>query len=193
MNIQRNISVLLLLFAMLGTVRGQNAAVKTNLLYDAALNANAGIEVKLARKWSLDLSGQVNLWTINNHKWKHWMAQPEARYWFCQPFMKSFIGFHAIGGEYNVGNIRNSVSFLGTDFSKLTDHRYEGWAIGGGIAYGYALALSKHWDFEFEIGIGYIYTEFTKYSCAECSHELGKGHHHYYGPTKAAVNLVYVF
>lgn len=193
MNIKKKLCVLILVLATVVGVRGQDAAVKTNLLYDAALNANAGIEFKLARKWSLDLTGQVNLWTVNDHKWKHWLAQPELRYWFCQPFMKGFLGFHAIGGAYNVGNIRNHISFLGTDFSKLSDRRYDGWAVGGGIAYGYAVAMSKHWNLEFELGVGYVYTEFKKYTCAECSHELGRSHHNYYGPTKAAINLVYLF
>lgn len=37
--------------------------------------------------------------------------------------------------------------FLGTDFSWLKkDYRYEGWFIGAGVAYGYAWALSKHWN-----------------------------------------------
>lgn len=193
MNIKKKFCLLILALGIVAGARGQDVAVKTNLLSDAALNANAGVEVKLARKWSLDLTGQMNLWPINDHKWKHVLFQPEARYWFCQPFMKSFLGFHAIGRLYNVGNIDNDISFLGTDFSKLSDRRYEGWAVGAGIAYGYALPLSKHWDFEFEIGIGYVYTEFKEFSCAECSRELDRGHHHYYGPTKAAVNLVYVF
>lgn len=167
--------------------------IKTNILPDAALSPNLGVEFKLAKKWSLDLTGELNLWTINDHKWKHWLAQPEARYWFCEPFVKHFIGIHAIGGQYNAGNIKNGITFLGTPFKNLSDYRYEGWAAGGGIAYGYALPLAKHFNMEFEIGIGYVYLKYKKYSCAECSHKLGDGHHNYYGPTKAAINLVYIF
>ncbi|MCH5223239.1 MAG: DUF3575 domain-containing protein [Muribaculaceae bacterium] len=173
--------------------KAQNVAVKTNLLYDATANANLGIEGKLAPKWSLDVSGDFNDWTIHGHKWKHWFVQPEARYWFCEAFLKHFIGLHVIGGQYNVGNIDTSIKFLGTDFSKLKDHRYQGWGIGGGVAYGYALPLSKHWNMEFEIGIGYVYLDYDIFQCQNCGRKVGRGHHNYFGPTKAAVNLVYIF
>ncbi len=65
--------------------------------------------------------------------------------------MGSFIGFHALGGSHNIGNVDLDFKFLGTDFSKLKDYRYEGWFVGAGVAYGYTWALSKHWNFEAEL------------------------------------------
>ena len=88
---------------------GQDVALKTNLLTDVTLNPNLGVEIGLAPKWTLDLTGQVNFWTIDGHKWKHWVVQPEARYWFCQRFGGHFLGFHAIGGQYN-SNIISVIS-----------------------------------------------------------------------------------
>ena len=71
------------LFLSLGT-NGQGVAVKTNLLYDATATINAGVEVGLAKRWTLDFSGNYNNWEMsNNRQWKHWLVQPEARYWFC--------------------------------------------------------------------------------------------------------------
>ncbi len=177
------------------SVMAQKAAVKTNLLYDATTTINLGVEFGLAPKWTLDVSGNYNPWTFsNNKKWKHWLVQPEARYWFCNKMMGHFVGVHALGGQYNVGNVDADFKFLGTDFSQLKDHRYEGWMVGAGVAYGYAWALSKHWNLEAEIGLGYVYTRYDKYKCEKCGEkvESDKGHH-YVGPTKAAVNLVYVF
>ena len=64
------------------TARSQDVAVKTNLFYDAFATINVGAEVGLAPKWTLDVSGNVNAWTLSHgRKWKHWMVQPEARYW----------------------------------------------------------------------------------------------------------------
>ena len=191
-------SLLLLVFAVGFSVAAQaqhkqNMAVKTNLLYDATATANLGLEVKLAPRWSFDLSGDFNQWTIRDHKWKHWFAQPEVRYWFCDAFAKHFVGIHAIGGEFNIGNIENNISFLGSDFSKLGSHRYQGWGAGGGIAYGYALPLSRYWNLEFEAGFGYAYLNYDKFECRNCGRQVGSGDHHYFGPTKAAINLVYVF
>ncbi|MFO3729033.1 MULTISPECIES: DUF3575 domain-containing protein [Butyricimonas] len=176
-------------------VKCQKMAVKSNLLYDATATINAGMEFCLATRWTFDLSGNYNGWTISgDRKWKHWMMQPEARYWFCDRFAGHFLGAHALGGKYNIGNLKNSISFLGTDFSKLTDRRYQGWFIGAGVAYGHSWILSKHWNFEAEIGVGYIYTHYDVYPCAECGTRLAKGRsHHYVGPTKAALNLVYLF
>ena len=179
---------------MATNAKGQNVALKTNLLYDATLTVNAGVEIGLAPRWSFDLSGNYNGWTVNDHKWKHWLAQPELRYWFCDRFAGHFMGLHLLGGEYNFGNIENTICFLGTDFSDLTNHRYQGWMAGAGIAYGYATILSRHWNLEFELGLGYVYTRYDVFNCAGCGKKIEKDQpHHYIGPTKAAVNLVYEF
>ena len=112
----------------------QKVALKTNLLYDATSTMNLGFEFGLSPKWTLDVSGNYNPWTFSkNKKWKHWLVQPEARYWFCNKMMGSFIGFHALGGSHNIGNVDLDFKFLGTDFSKLKDYRYEGWFVGAGL------------------------------------------------------------
>ncbi len=193
-NMKKMIMTMLFCLGVSYTVMAQKAAVKTNLLYDATTTMNLGVEIGLSPKWTLDVSGNLNPWTFsNNKKWKHWLVQPEARYWFCNKMMGHFIGFHAVGGQYNVGNINSNFKFLGTDFSKLKDHRYEGWFIGAGVAYGYAWALSKHWNIEAEIGVGYTYSQSDVYKCEKCGEKVEEKSHHYVGPTKAAVNLVYVF
>ncbi len=172
----------------------QNVAVKTNLLYDATLTINAGAEVAVAPRWSVDISGNLNAWTINQHRWKHWMIQPEARYWFCEALRGHFVGAHALGGQYNMGNFDLGINMLGTDFRKLKDYRYEGWYAGLGVAYGYSWIINRHWNFEAEIGFGWVYTRYDKYPCAHCGTKLAHDKpHNYVGPTKAALNLVYVF
>ena len=71
----------LFLFLGMESAKAQTVAVKTNLVYDATATINAGLEVGLAPKWSLDLSGNLNAWSKDeNTKWKYWMVQPEARY-----------------------------------------------------------------------------------------------------------------
>ena len=188
------IPMLLGLLLSFNSAKAQDVAIKTNLLYDATATVNIGVEVGLAPKWTLDLSGNLNAWNYDeNTKWRHWMAQPEARYWFCDRFSRHFIGFHAIGGQYNFGGIENNISFLGTNFKELTDKRYQGWGLGAGVAYGYAFILGKHWNLELELGVGYAYLDYDIFSCAGCGRNIGSGNNHYFGPTKAAINLVYVF
>ena len=190
---RRNRILWITLLAILGlapSLRAQDFALKTNLVSDAALSPNLGFEVGLAPRWSLDVSGQLNAWPVNGHKWKHWLVQPEARYWFCDAITGHFVAVHALGGQYNVMDFK----FLGTDFGKLKDHRYQGWFAGAGIAYGYSWLINKHWNIEAELGIGWIYTRYDKFECACCGRKVERDRpHNYFGPTKAAINLVYVF
>lgn len=172
----------------------QNIAFKTNLLYDVSATANLGVEIGLAPKWTLDISGNLNTWSKNDQtRWKHWMVQPEARYWFCDRFSRHFFGAHLIGGAFNFGNIKNNLSFLGTDFSVLSDNRYQGYAYGAGAAYGFAFMLSRHLNLELEAGFGYICFDYDTFDCSGCGQLTASGIHHYIGPTKAAVNLVFLF
>lgn len=174
--------------------KAQDAAIKTNLLSDIVLSPAVSVEAGLAPKWTAELTGQLNAWAINHHSWKHWMLMPEARYWFCQRFSGHFLGAHVLGGQYNFGNLHNNIKFLGTDFSKLTDERHQGWMVGAGLAYGYSWILDRRWNIEAEIGIGWVHTWYDVYPCAECGRKIRSNQQHdYFGPTKAAINLIYTF
>lgn len=183
------------MLASTGSVNAQKFAVKSNLLSDALLNPNIGIEVGLAPKWSLDVTGEFNAWNFSNGKrWKHWLLQPEARYWLCRRFAGHFFGLHVLGGQYNVGKIDWGINFLGTDFRRLKNERFQGWAAGAGIAYGYAWPVHPHWNIETEIGLGWVYTRYDAYPCAECGNRTQTDKpHNYVGPTKLALNVVYIF
>lgn len=190
--------VCILLCLLLGAwlqASGQNAVVKSNLLYDATTTLNLGVEFPLARKWTFDLSANFNGWQFaDNKKWKQLSVQPELRYWPCERFNGHFWGAHLLGGIYNFGNLDMDFTLFGTDFGQLKNHRYEGWMAGAGISYGYHWMLSRRWSLEAEIGIGYVYTRADKYECPRCGDKIEHDKpHHYFGPTKTAINLIYVF
>lgn len=189
------LAAVLLAILSVPAAHAQKAAIKTNILSDALLNPNLAAEFALAPRWTLDVSGEFNVWNLSHdRKWKHWVAQPEIRYWLCDRFAGHFFGAHLLGGQYNVGGIDIPLSFLGTDFRKLKDSRYQGWFGGAGIAYGYDWALSRHWNLEAEIGIGWTYTRYDRFRCAGCGSKLESDiPHNYFGITKAAINIVYVF
>lgn len=192
--------IILICASVLGLLGGrfsacaQDVALKTNLVGDALLSPNLALEIGLAPKWTLDISGEANLWKVKGHSWKHVAFQPEARYWLCQRFAGHFFGVHMLGGTFNVGDIDLDMMFIGTDFSKLRNRRYQGWAAGAGLAYGYAWPVAKHWNVEAEIGFGWTYTRFDSYPCAVCGTAFQKNKvHNYIGPTKLALNIVYIF
>ena len=187
-----------LLFAICignGMMMAQKAAIKTNILSDALLNVNVGTEFSIEPRFTIDVPIEFNGWTVGkNHRWKHWSVQPGLRRWFCDGFGGHFVGVHAHSGQFNIGGIDNGISFLGTHFSRLSDSRFQGWFIGAGLSYGYAWIMGKHWNLEAEIGLGYSFVRYDRFRCAGCGKKVEAGKtHHYVGPTKAAVNLVYVF
>ncbi len=193
--IKRVLLAIMMIASLFEMSKAQDLAVKTDLSSDIFTNINIGGEVGLAPKWTLDLSGEFNAWTFSDNKrWKHWFVQPEARYWFCDRFAGHFVGAHLHGGQYNVGGLDMGFSMLGTDFGKLKDYRFQGWFVGAGVAYGYAWVLGRHWNLEAEIGLGYSYTRYSQFKCAGCGKMLKSNRpHNYFGPTKAAINVVYVF
>ncbi|MDE7467017.1 MAG: DUF3575 domain-containing protein [Muribaculaceae bacterium] len=185
------IPVLAFIFCM--PMNAQKVAVKTNLISDVLLSPNLGFEAGLARKWTLDVNGQLNLWTVDDKKWRHYFVQPELRYWLCRSFQGHFFGVHGIGGQYNFGNIDFNLNFLDTDRHPHKGMRYEGWGAGAGLSYGYAWAVHPRWNIEAEIGLGWIYTRYSSYPCAKCGKRISNNRpHNYVGPTKAAINVVYI-
>lgn len=176
-------------------VQGQ-VAVKTNLAMDALAIPNAGVEVELSKKFTLDVPVYYNpfesvMWKKDDDKlFKLFMVQPELRYWLCDKFNGHFFGVHAMGGAYNTTGI--DLPF--TPFKDLADFRYKGHFYGGGISYGYQYVMSRHWSIEGTVGIGYAYVRYKKYPCETCSSiKTKKGDENYFGPTRAALNLIYVF
>ena len=171
-------------------LRAQRVVGKTNLLYWATGTPNLGVEVALNGRNTLALQGGWQPWQYSDtKKMKHWALQPEWKYWFCETFNGHYLGLHALGGQYNVGGINLPFGLLPT----LDDHRYQGWAIGAGLSYGYHLLLSRRWSLEFGIGLGYLYLDYKKYRCPQCGEALKQKHRNYVEPTKAAVNVVYNF
>ncbi len=171
-------------------ISAQTVGVKTNILYDATTTPNIGVELGFGKRSSVQLFYGLNPWKFgDNKKLRHWSLMPEYRYWLCSPMSGHFFGIHALGGEFNAGGVKLPFGA----FPELRDHRYEGWYVGGGLTYGYSWILGKHWNVEAAVGVGYIHADYDKFECKECGKKVKEGVRNYVGPTKAAVNLVYVF
>ncbi|MDR0429195.1 MAG: DUF3575 domain-containing protein [Tannerellaceae bacterium] len=165
-------------------VKSQVVGVKTNILYDATSTINLGLEIGIAPKWTLELPVNYNPWNLSvEKKLKHWLVQPEARYWFCEKFNGHFLGLHAMAGGYNVGGI---------DVLGLKEHRYEGDLYGGGVSYGYHWILSTRFSIEATVGAGYVYLDHAKYPCEKCESKIGDFTKNWFGPTKAGISLIYI-
>lgn len=192
----------LLLFACIG-MQAQTAAVKTNLLGWASTSLNIGAELGLGRKSTVQLFGTLNPWQFGDTRFRFWNVMPEYRYWFCEKFCGHFIGIHALGGEYNLRNVKVPLTNLPDLTGDNKGRHVEGWYVGGGITYGYQWMLSRHWNLEASLGIGYAYSPFKYFGrCDRLFDKDGNpapegadksGTCHYVGPTKLAVSIMYVF
>lgn len=182
--------VLLLLFFG-GVLRAQSLSggrhtpalsLKSNLAYDATGGFNLGAEFKVAPRLTVDLPLVWNpLEFGEGRKWKHFLVQPELRYWTCEPFNGHFLGIHAHYAFYNAGGI-------GSRWMK--DYRFEGWLAGIGVSYGYQWLLSSRWSIE--ASVGYAYMDYDRYLCRKCGAFQAHDRMNYFGPTKAAVSLIYI-
>lgn len=168
-------------------------AVKLNLLASGAmLTPNIAFEFATGSRSTVNLSGCYSWIGLSrddvprDHKQRLYMILgAEYRRWSYQPFNGSFFGAHAIYARYNVGGYRVPLLFE-------KGFRYDGYAIGAGISYGYNLALGSRWGAEFNIGLGYMYMDYDQYNSSLCDRVGTPRNKHYFGPTRAGITLTYL-
>lgn len=197
----RHIFTAIILLTVSLFAKGQ-LALKTNLLYDATTTPNIGAELRVGSRSTINLVYGLNPWSFSSEthgqrKAKHWVVMPEYRWWPCSPFNGHFFGVHAFGGQMNAANVSLPIpgAFFGGDniTKEVKHHRYQGEFAGVGITYGYQWPLSRHWNLEAEVGVGYGHVWYDKYSCEECVGKIDSGTTNYAGITKLGLSIMYIF
>lgn len=170
-------------------VQAQHFAVKTNALYLATASFNAGAEMRVAPKWTIDVSASYNPFTFSdNKKLKHFAIEPEARYWLCAPFAGHFVGADLLYTHYNAGGIKLPFGI----YPDLADYRFQGDLGAVGLVYGYSWMLpNKRWSIEGVVGLGFGLTHYTQYACAVCGSKVGERTRGLFMPTKLSLSIVY--
>ncbi len=193
-------TIILIVLFFSGTIATEaQLAVKNNLLYDLTTTPNLGLEYGVGYRSTVSLVYGLNPWSFSGgeRKAKHWVLMPEYRWWLCSRFNGHFFGVHALGGEFNAANMNIPVpgAFFGGDNlrSGVRDYRYQGSFLGAGATYGYQWILSRHWNIEAEVGVGYAHVWYDKYACGECGARLADGGNNYFGITKLGISFLYLF
>lgn len=194
--------VVLLVVAFPAISFAQKAAVKTNLLYWATTTPNIGMEVRLADRYTLNLEGGYNPFTLDdskevNRKLKHFLITPEVRYWFCEAFNGHFVGINANYSQFNISAVEIPEIFYSINapagfVGMAKDTRNEGWAAGAGITYGYQWILGKRLNLEATLGLGYWYTDYEEFDNRKCGLFQKSFNRHLLGLTKCGVSLIYM-
>lgn len=162
-------------------------ALRTNLLYDAVVLPNIGIEVALPKNFTL-AADWFGTWISSRKRdlfWQSYGGYLTLRYYFGKAAEETpFIGHHV--GIYGTA-LTYDIEFGGKGYQSAQ------FGFGGGIEYGYSLPVGHSLSIDFNIGLGF---QGGKYKVYQPSND-GTGHYvwlsthrrRWWGPTKAEISL----
>lgn len=169
-------------------------ALKTNLLYDAALVPNIGAEFYIGRGWSVGANWMYAWWNNDrrHYYWRIYGGELDIRKYFGRrakekPLTGHHLGVYGqmltydfeTGGKGYMGGIPG-----GTLWDKMN------W--GAGLEYGYSLPIGRRLNLDFGIGVGYQGGEYWEYIPIDnCYVWQNTKQRHWFGPTKAEISLVW--
>lgn len=166
-------------------------SVKTNTLGWALAITNAGVEIDLCKHWSFNLPVYYSAWDYFSEtiKFRTLAIQPEIRYWFTEKNLCNdgwYLGAHFGLAYYNIA----------TDGEYRTqDHDGTSPALGGGLAVGYRMPISKNnrWKMEFSIGAGAYKLHHDKFRNYQNGLLVSTEKKTYFGIDQASVSFSYTF
>lgn len=158
-------------------------ALKTNLLYDALLVPNAGIEFRFADRWSAG-ADYMHAWWSNDRKHRYWRCYGGEvtlrRYFGGTPFTGHHVGIYGTMLTYDF------------EFSEK-GWQSDGFSYGGGLEYGYSLPVARRLNIDFSIGVGYFGGRYKEYvPMDDCYVWQSTRRRHWFGPTRAQISLVWI-
>lgn len=163
------------------------AGVKTNMLYDALLVPNGGLEIYLGKNWSIDAYWMYAWWKsdrVHNY-WRTYGGDVELRKWLGSAAKRKPLTGHHIGAYAQI--VTYDFELGGRGY--LADR----WSYAAGMSYGYSLPVAKRLNIDFSIGLGYMGGEYKEY-LPQDGHYVWQStkRRHWIGPTKAEISLVWL-
>lgn len=169
--------------------------LKTNLLYDACLVPNIGLEFYLGNGWSLG-GNWMYAWWRNDRRHRYWRVYGGEvgvrRYFGSRAAGKPLTGHHV--GVYGQ-LLTYDIEFGGKGYmgGRPGGSLWEKCNYGAGLEYGYSLPVSRRLNLDFSLGIGYLGGTYYEYAPLD-NHYVWQStkKRHWFGPTKAEVSLVWL-
>lgn len=181
-----------------------NVRIYSNMLYDALLLPNIGVDFYIGKNFSVGGNWMYGWWSSRSELrlWRAYGGEVNVRWWpkaqkAIEAGAKPFSGHH-IGAygqiytyDFRIGNHKGQLG--GKPNGTLFDNPF--WSAG--VEYGYALRISNRFSIDFSFGIGYttgIYHTYTPDLLVDEVHYVWNGTHRrkYFGPTKAGVALIWL-
>lgn len=161
-------------------------AVKTNLLYDAALVPNVGLEFYLGKGWSV-CGDWMHAWWSKDAKHRYWRVyggELEVRKYFGRKAAEKPLQGHHLG-VYAQG--------LTFDFETGGKGYLSNFSYGFGLEYGYSLPVAKRLNIDFGLCIGYGGGKYKVYEPEDdCYVYKETKQRHWFGPTRAEISLIWL-
>lgn len=166
--------------------REPNIGIATNIVgYANLITLNAEATYKLKERLSVHAGVKYNPFTFNKDNENQMQNRISAmqigiRFWSWHTNSGWFTGGGAEFGYFNYGGI-------------ISKETHEGWRAGVNIIGGYSLMLSRHFNFEFGLGLFTGYRDSKRYACPKCGETLGTEKKIYVAPNNLLAQIVYLF
>lgn len=165
-------------------------AVRTNLLYDAILLPNIGLSTVIGDRITVG-AGWMGTWLNDSkhHYYRIYGGDLDLTYRLggavrvTNPFSGHHVGAYASIVYYDIQRGRSHRGYMSAKYN-----------YAAGITYTYSHPLSRHFDIAFTIGVGYMWGKYMRHTPVD-DHDvwLYTKKRSWFGPTRAAVSLVWVF
>lgn len=153
-------------------------SIRINAAYLATGTPNLGLEVAIARQWSLGFDVGAKWWdrffrndySTSPKRWRNLVVAPTVRWYPRIVGDGFFLAADGLYTHYNAGNIRLPLGL----YKSLQEENFyvQGRLFGGGLSAGYAWLLGPHWRIEAEAGLivgGYRHdTYYIDAHCRNC-------------------------
>ena len=161
--------------------------LKTNLLYDAAVVPNLGLEFYLGKRWSLVGNWMYSWWHSDPDYfcWRTYGGDLAVRRWFGKASKRKALTGHHVG---LYGQMLTYDFLMGQDGILADD-----WNWAAGLEYGYSAHLSRRLNLDFTVGAGYHWGEYDEYITLD-EHYVWQAtkRRRFIGPTKVEISLVWL-
>ena len=161
-------------------------SVKTNLLHDALLTPDFGIELSLARRWSLSAQG---ISCLVEPPCRQLLLAHTRKLTRIPLLVRPISNSRALTGHH-IG-IYGSIHDYDFEFGN-TGYQAPDMTFGIGLSYGYSLKLNNRLNLDFSLRAGYSAGNQIKYH-PECGTYVCDSHRYfkYFGPTALEITLVW--
>ncbi len=169
--------------------------IRTNMLYDALLIPNIGVEFYLGRGWSVVADWMYGWWKADRRHW-YWRAYgggAAVRKWLGRAAAEKPLTGHHLGVYGQLFTYDFETGGRGYMGGKPGGTLWDKMNYAAGVEYGYSLPIARRLNIDFTVGVGYWGGTYYEYEPMDgCYVWQATKQRHWFGPTKAEVSLVWL-